>query len=541
VASRRPPSLEEALGAFGQRLQQAATKPSINHYKPMPEQEIFHKLQTRHRLILGGNRGGKTFSSTADDVLVQLRRHPYRQHLYPERPLVGRFIGVDFERGVMQGAIPLFQQLVPPSKLRGGAWDTAFRPSEMMLYFEDGGRVSFMSYEQDPNKFQIVALDWVHFDEEPPKPIFDESRLRLLDSGGTMTISMTPVQQMEWIEDEIIDKVADGHLSEWSVTRLDTRKNIHLHEGAREELTQVLSEDEQKLRFEGQYLGKSLVFPQFRQVYPYIIPSQPLSRWRPDLGWQIWESMDYGLSNPTSWNWTATHYDGSVVVFKVIAAADVVVSQWAQIVHEMRQQIRDALGDASWQPAGTFGDPAIGQKNQAAGASAMSVQQLYAMHGIGIATNGIVKARSANQNFGLDRFRTYLMARPHAAGPAASTGELGAPWLQLTEDASKLAAEMRKARRPKQTLKQQEVANPKEEIRDKDNHSIDAEKYLFMSIPDLRPQRFQDLDEGGIPAEAYAAMRPAGSYIATHDDAFHATISSDRRSTDASSYSSLEG
>lgn len=541
MAQRRgkPATVDQALEAFTRKLEQQVHSPNINRYTPMPAQELFHMTQTKHRVLFGGNRGGKTYSSTADDVLVQLRRHPHRQHLYPDRPLKGRFIGVDFERGIDQGALPLFQQFLPPSALVNGSWEDSYRPSEHMLTLADGGQVSFMSYEQDPNKFQIVALDWIHMDEEPPPPIFRESQLRLLDSGGTMTISMTPVQQMEWLQDEIIEPVMEGRRHDWAVIHLDTRKNVHLNQAAVEELDAGLTKEQRALRFEGQYSGKSLVFPEFQRKYPFVIPEQPISRWRPELGWAIYESMDYGYSNPTAWHWTAINIDGSIVVFKSLYEDHVVIEEWARRVHEFRAEIRRELGDSSWMPALTTGDPSIGHANN--GQSGVTNQQAYAQLGIGIATEGLVAVRATNQNVGLDRYHTYFRPRPLAAGPSASTGELGEPWLQITENCDAFLGELRKARRPKQTLKQQEVKNPSEDIRDKDNHAIDAEKYLFMALPDLRPERHRltPLDTG-VPAAAMQMLRPGATPPVTHDDAY-ATISANERYVSSLDYSSLEG
>ena len=115
--------LRSVADSFAGKLEQVEFKPNINRYRPMPKQEIFHKRQNRHRALKGGNRGGKTYSSTADDVQILLGVHPYRQHLYPNRPLRTRFIGVDFERGIEGAALPLFSQFIPPSKLTNGSWE----------------------------------------------------------------------------------------------------------------------------------------------------------------------------------------------------------------------------------------------------------------------------------------------------------------------------------------------------------------------------------------------------------------------------------
>jgi hypothetical protein len=99
MAKRKPPvaaSVEDLLGQFSDRLSVTARVPNAYRFKPMPVQDLFLQSQAKLRVLFGGNRAGKTHIGVADEVLVLMRRHPYRQHLYPEGPLRMRFIGVDF-------------------------------------------------------------------------------------------------------------------------------------------------------------------------------------------------------------------------------------------------------------------------------------------------------------------------------------------------------------------------------------------------------------------------------------------------------------
>lgn len=543
-------STEEALEQFTQRLENVDKVPNINRYEPMPQQEIFHKSQKKHRLEFGGNRSGKTHSGGADDVWVLLRQHPYRQHMYADRPIRMRFIGVDFDRGINQTAIPLFSQLIPPSKLINGSWGDSYSNAEHMLRLADGSHCSFMSYEQDPNKFQAVSLDHIHFDEEPPEPIFRESRLRLLDTAGTWTMTETPVQQLEWVQDELIEPWEAGLMPDLDVIYLRTMDNIHLSAEALAEITNGMSEEEMLIRLEGRYPpGKSMVFPEFSRKAPYVIPHGLfLQQFRLDpYSWSFYESMDYGMTNPTAWIWTAVHPDGSIVTFHVRYAARVDVENWASVVKLTRRNLAAQLGISEQQfmsaLRGTFGDPAIGKG--ASGETSRTIQQAYAMHGIYIGTEGIYAARAGNQNFGLNQMHKYLKIRPAMAGIPASTGLVGPqPWWQITDAGedydhaqnTALIDEMKKARTPRQTLKQQEVKNQAEQIRDKDNHAIDASKYLFMVTHELRPPQFVDEASDFVQQFQQTYGQAAQAPVAVHDD-FDARINP---VTTWDTYSSLE-
>lgn len=522
-SSRKDQSLDEVLGQFTARLDQTARFSNINRYVPLPEQELFHQSQAKGRILFGGNRGGKTFGGIADDVMILTRKHPHRSHMYPSagEPIRMRFIGVDFDRGITQGAIPLFQRLLPASALINGNWSDSYSESQKMLTLDDGSTVSFMSYEQDANKFQVVSLHHIHFDEEPPKPIFQESMLRLLDVAGTWTLSETPVQQLEWVQDELIDPSEAGLRPDISINYLDTRANVNLPPEELIALELTLTEEEKTIRLAGRYPGGSLVFPEFERKAPFVIPHSSFTL---SSEWAVYESMDHGYVNPTAWLWHAVHPDGSIITFKSLYAKNIVVSEWAALVLGMRQQICREYGIPyhfflSDMLKGTFGDPAIGDQGNASAQTGLTHQQTYALGGVNIATGGIRAARQGNQNVGLDKMHGYLRPRPasHPRGPL--------PWWQITDDNTSLIDEMKKARKPRQSLTNKEVKNASEQIRDKDNHAIDAAKYFFIITHDLRPTSYQeDLSQySKMMGEQLGAVSTQAD---THAQVFSATIAS---------------
>jgi phage terminase large subunit-like protein len=537
---RKQIDYDAIFDTFASQLVKTAEQPNITRYIPMPEQDLFHQSLAKYRLLKGGNRGGKTFGSIADDVLVLTRRHPYRNHLYADRPRRGRFIGVDFDRGVAQIALPLFAQLVPPSDLIDGSWERSYRPSTRMLTLADGSTCSFMSYEQDPNKFQGVSLDFFHCDEEPPEAIWRESLLRILDTGGSATISMTPVEQMEWIQDEIVEPFEDGVLANWDVINLDTRRNIHLPVKELQELEQGMSESEKIIRLTGGYdNATNMVFPEFSRKYPNVIPQEAFNPKQRD-DWRFYRSMDHGYANPTAWCWTAVHYDGTIVTFEVLYQAGVNVETWAKLVLEKDREIGMKFwGDSDWHPDACVGDPAIIQRNQAVG-NVPSIQQAYAQAGVNIFVGGIVKTRTGSQNFGLDKYHQYLRQRPIRHGVSAVTGELGEPWWQITANCTPLIDEMRKARRPKMSLKAKDEKNTSEEIRDKDNHAIDAVKYLWMATHELRPAHMLDEEDNSDFRQSFLKnFGQASSAPTTHADVREASLAH-RRQRQNNGYSALE-
>lgn len=506
--------VQSALDGFERRLTTAHETPNINHYQPMPKQDLFHRDLTKNRILLGGNRSGKTYSGCADDVMVLLRNHPFRNHLYADRPRRIRVIGTDFDRHIGDAILPLFQQLLPPSSLIDGSWEVSYRKSEHKLFLADGSWCSFMSYEQSPGVFQSVSLDHVHFDEEPPQAIFKESEMRVLDTGGTWSITETPVTQMEWLQDGLIEPADDGTRTDVSVHRVSTLDNTHLPVDELARMQGTMNAAERKIRIEGGYTNDRLVFPAFERQAPYVIQlAEFVAHFRRDPSfWSDYDgvptitaSMDYGLANPTAWLWHAAGCDGSIVTFAGLYQSNVVIKDWIIRVKAAERAIARLLSlPANWAPAVRIGDPAISKREN--GQTGLSNQQAYSLGGIHINTQGITAARANDYNVGLDKMRSYQQMRRGGVSPV--TG-LPGPWWQIAHSeaadwerlvepllwsemeqcmgTTAIIDEIRRARRPKQTLIQQEQKNIAEQIRDKDNHAIDAAKYYMMLKHDLRP------------------------------------------------------
>jgi phage terminase large subunit-like protein len=55
---------------------------------------------------------------------------------------------------------------------------------------------SFKSYEEGRTSFEAEGIDWIWLDEEPPKPIYDECKMRILTTKGSMLSTFTPLEGM---------------------------------------------------------------------------------------------------------------------------------------------------------------------------------------------------------------------------------------------------------------------------------------------------------------------------------------------------------
>jgi len=437
----------EVLLKFREGLKQASRLSNVHHYKPHIKQTPFHSNSAKGRLYIGGNRSGKTTAGVIEDIWYAMGTHPFRKT--PEPPVRIRVVGVDYPDGIAKILLPEFKRWVPHGELKGGTWTSGWSERNRTLTFANGSFIEFMSYEQDVNAFAGTSRHLIHFDEEPPEPIFTECMMRLIDTGGHWIITMTPVSGMTWIYDGIYLNSSENIF----VVEVDITENPHL---SPEEIDTVLSlitdEAEKEARKAGKFVQLGgLVFKQFdpqRHIRDVFIPPKE---------WKWYASMDHGFNNPTAWHWHAVAPNGDLFTFYEHYAAEMTVEQHATIVKQVNGVLQRV-------PDLTIGDPAIKQRS---GVTGDSIQLEYNKHGVGIVTG------NNDQITGVNKMNTYLRNNK---------------WF-ITENCTNLLKEMQRVRWETYTSKKIAAQkNAKETIHAKDNHCTDGCRYLFTFMPDLAPE-----------------------------------------------------
>jgi len=56
--------------------------------------------------------------------------------------------------------------------------------------------ITFKSYEEGRSSFEAEAIDWIWLDEEPPREIYDECKMRILTARGAILSTYTPLEGM---------------------------------------------------------------------------------------------------------------------------------------------------------------------------------------------------------------------------------------------------------------------------------------------------------------------------------------------------------
>lgn len=454
MAKQKESQIKTSTDAFrflSEQLKAQITRPNIHGYRPHAKQVKFHSSDSKARLYIGGNRSGKTTGGIAEDIFWLTGRHPYR--VTPPPPVRGRIISVDFLNGVEKIVRPELARWIPPSELLGGSWSTAYSKELRTLNLENGSFVEFMSYDQDLDKFAGTSRHFIHFDEEPPQDIWLENKTRLIDTGGSYWITMTPVEGMTWIYDDIYLPGQKDPASGITVIEVDMTENPYLHVGEVDEFISGLSNDDKEARVKGKFVQVGgLIYKHFDTEKHVIDPIDP----RNLRDWYWYASLDHGFNNPTAWLWHAVNPDGKCITFAEHYKSGEVVDFHARAVHEKN----GTLGRA---PDIYVGDPSIRNVDPITGTS---IHLEYTKAGIPIVlANNDVSA-------GINRVASYL-----------ESGNLF-----ITRNCVNLVAEMQRYRWKTWASKRiQQLNNNHEVAHKKNDHAVDSLRYFIMSRPELAP------------------------------------------------------
>ena len=366
-----------------QSIQQTAIAPGIEAYKPHRSQQRFHKSRCQGKLYIGGNRSGKTVGGGTEAVMRLIGKHPFRDDL-PHAPVRGRMVTVDIEDGIKKIAIPEIQRWMPKKFLKKGSWDESYDKQSRTLSLTNGSTLEFMSYEQAVEKFAGTSRHFVWFDEEPPKEIFNECMMRLVDTDGDWWITMTPLIEMSWVKDEIYDPIKDGRRDDIFVLEVNTEENPHINISALDRLTSVGQSDSEKaarrsgsfISHTGRIYGPTVFSTELASaggnVFEDVLKYPQI--WRTLLQWEHFVMWDHGLNNPTAILFGCYDEEGKIFVYEEIYERDMIIREYALLFLRRVEE----LGIT---PQYIVGDPAIQNRLPNSGTS---IQTEYAECGVNI-------------------------------------------------------------------------------------------------------------------------------------------------------------
>ncbi len=276
------------------------------------KQVEFHKCKKRNRWVFGGNRSGKTECGAVECVYMARGIHPYRENRKDAQGWVVS-LSSQVQRDVAQKKILHYlrrdwiDEVVMASGRKDAPESGVIDFIRVKNVFGGISVIGFKSCDQGREKFQGASLDFVWFDEEPPKDIYLECRMRVMDRKGDIFGTMTPLKGLTFVYNEIyLNKQNDPEIwcefMDWSDNPYLDKSEVETLEGCMDERTL------QSRKFGRFGVSEGLVYPEFEErlhvIEPFAVPKE----------WQDNISIDPGLNNPLSAHWYAVDFDDNVYV-----------------------------------------------------------------------------------------------------------------------------------------------------------------------------------------------------------------------------------
>ena len=363
-----------------QRLRDEDALKNYNRTLVHLKQMAFHKCSKRNRWVFGGNRSGKTECGAVESVWLALGIHPFKEN---RANVFGWVVSLTMQvqRDVAQAKILKYlprRSIVDVIMREGKKASPEYGVIDHIVVknaFGGLSKIGFKSCDQGREKFQGASLDFVWFDEEPPRDIYDECKMRVFDKKGEIFGTMTPLKGLTWVYDEI--ELNSNNSDEVWCEYMEWADNPYLDRAEIEFMSNTMSSDEQQSRRYGKFFtGEGLVYPEFDANVHVIEPFDVPREWYQNI------SIDPGLNNPTSCHFYAVDFDGVIYVIAEHFEAGRTIDYHAAKLFEIADRLgwpRDSKGRLK-----ALIDSAA---NQHVLSSERSVAELFAEKGVLVNTN----------------------------------------------------------------------------------------------------------------------------------------------------------
>jgi hypothetical protein len=302
---------------------------ALRLYEPMPHQEEFYKCMASERIVLGGNRGGKSLAVAVEVARAVTGQDPYGKYpatdgnlaivgrnwphiglvVYPILFKAGAFrIIKDKETGAWRSiragdnreeskpAPPL----IPPRLVKDMSWVLKNAGYLNKVELTNGWTIWCFSSEGEPPQGYQANLIWI--DEDVTNEAFvGESQARLADRKGRFVWSAMPHSKNdaliglceradkaveEGIENPIIKKFTFRFLDNNFIDQEEKAKNI--------ERWAALGPEELRMRAEGEFTTEStLMYPSFNAAV-HMRSRMTLPEGRVPADWTRYVAIDPG-------------------------------------------------------------------------------------------------------------------------------------------------------------------------------------------------------------------------------------------------------
>ena len=343
--------------------------------KKHKKQMAFHRCKKRNRWVFGGNRSGKTECGAVEAIWMARGIHPYRKN---RENAFGWVVSLSqqVQRDVAQSKILKYlpkgwiEEITMLSGRRDFPAGGVIDQIKIRNVFGGISTLGFKSCDQGREKFQGSSLDFVWFDEEPPRDIYEECLMRVMDRRGDIFGTMTPLKGETFIYNEIYLNRRNNPQVWYEF--MSWEDNPHLSKKEIKLLSQTLDGGTLDSRKYGKFShGAGLVYPEFDTSVHVVPPFEIPTEWQENI------SIDPGLNNPLSAHWYAVDWDGNIYVVAEHFAAGKDIDYHARCIKDISARI-------GWKTdsSGRFRALIDSAANQRTLASVKSVSELFGEKGI---------------------------------------------------------------------------------------------------------------------------------------------------------------
>lgn len=470
--------IEEA-SAIGAELKRRRAE-ALVQYKPLLKVEAWHKARESVRLLAGGNRSGKTTAGAVEVGWWGTETHPYRNTPSEAKILctgnVWAHVGDPmWAKLAKPGGVKLPGQrrksppILPPRVIDGISWLDKAHEIPSLVKLITGATLTFKSCDSGRTKFEGDEFDLAWVDEELADTlVFQEIVRSLIDRGGDLICTFTPLARGRPMMELHEMAHADDSPLDVHETFMSIFDNVHINAKARDKFIATIPEEFRKTRIFGEYLIlEGLVYGEWNPEV-HELPAAWKSTIRQD--WPRILIIDPGYADPCAVLW-AVQVPGDNPRYVVYRE-----------YYKRRQTVSDVVRDIRLQTGSepivrVLIDPSSTKKQQNA------LESVYEQFARYLRKSGLRNARTGGP-LSLQLADSAIRSGIYNMKEFLKPAEEGLPGFQITEDLVNLKRELRRYSWPRDSDKRRSKEVPV----DKDNHLLDAVRYLLMSTPLRKPQ-----------------------------------------------------
>lgn len=427
----------------------------IQEFVPLPKQEsfLYNVLENPNKKFTwycGGFGSGKSFIGSHAAIRLALEA-PYG------RGLIGRNTLVDLKATTMK----TFFEVVDRRLIH------KFNKSENLVTLYNGHEIYFWGLD-DIEKLKSLEIGWFWFDEvdEVQQIAFEvaQGRLRNKQQPRRVGFITSNSEGKNWTYKKFVrgDGVRSAvDLEKYIVIKAPSNENTHLPDDYLDVLNSYTGDLYERYVNASFEVFEGQIFKEFRRdihvIRPFVIPK----------GWTRVIGIDHGERNPTAVVWVAISPEKDMYVYREHYESGHYVPYHAQHVMDASEG-----EDIEY---GVF-DPSM---KSTRGASGKKVDKEWKEEVHKYDPEFRLKPGVNSVNAGLARMHRYFTIDPEKIHPI--TGKPGAPRIFIFDTCPVTADEVETYKWAK--ISSASENDPDEKVRKKDDHTVDALRYIIMSRP----------------------------------------------------------